>query len=419
MNFEKISDRHKADATARACMAVSGWKRLALSRLFEAVLYPLVDLIGRQPGGPEEEPRSILVVEYWHLGDFVMLTPFLKQLRRHYPRTRITLLANPKVIPLLEGRNWVDEVIPVLVPWAQHDSRRRKYISRHWVGFFRCIAGLRTRTFDWGFSARADVRDNFILWAGGVRRRVGYGFGYGASLLTDVVMPDTSRPHFSDRWLHLLEYLGKPTLDRQPELNLTVEERFAAQQYISDLGIKDTEIVIAVHAGARNPIRQWGELNFFEVVKKLASRYPVKVLWFCEPGTTRIGSGSEPWLVPVILPLRQFLAVLERCRLLLCNDTGPMHFATAVGVPVVAVFGATMPAWWGPRRDGSQVVIHEGVWCRPCGDRCLFDEPYCLRAVSIERVLNAAEAGLAKIIPNTSQELEIFQIGNHEVEGKY
>jgi len=415
----KISDRRRAEAAARACMAMLGWKRLALSRSFEALLYPLVNIVGRQPGSPEEEPRSILVVEYWHLGDLVILTPFLKHLRHHYPRTRITLLANPKVIPLLEGRDWVDEVIPVLVPWAQHDSRRRKYISRHWVAFFRCLAELRSRTFDCGFSARADVRDNFILWAAGVKRRVGYGFGYGASLLTDVVTPETSRPHFSDRWLHLLEYLGKPTHDRQPELNLTAEETRAAQRYISDRGVKETEIIIGVHAGARNPIRQWGEQNFFEVAKKLASRFPVKVLWFCEPGAAGIGSGSEPWLVPVTLPLRQFLAVLMQCRLLLCNDTGPMHFATAVGVPVVAVFGATLPAWWGPRRDGSQVVMHEGVWCRPCGDRCRFDEPYCLRAVSIDRVLSAAEAGVTKIVPNNSQEVEMHLIVNQDVDRKY
>jgi ADP-heptose:LPS heptosyltransferase len=398
-------------------MARSGWKRLALSRLFEASLRPLLNIVGRQADAAGEEPRSILVAEYWHLGDLVMLTPFLKNLRRHYPRTRITLLANAKVMPLIEAQNLVDEVITVRVPWAQHDSRRRKYISRHWIEFFRCLARLRRRSFDWGFSARADVRDNFILWAGGVKRRIGYGFGYGASLLTDVVTPEISRPHFSDRWLHLLEYLDKPTLDRQPELNLTAEERRAARQYVSDLGIRDTEIAIGVHAGSRNPIRQWGEENFFEVAEKLASRFPVKVLWFREPGAREIGSGTEPWLVPVTLPLREFLAVLAQCRLLLCNDTGPMHLATAVGVPVVAVFGATMPAWWGPRRDGSQVVMHEGVWCRPCGDRCHFDEPYCLRAVSIERVVSVAETALAKMVLHGFQEVETHEPANQQIQG--
>ncbi len=391
-------------------MARYGWKRLALSRSFEIFLRPFGNVVGRKPVSPDQEPRRILVAEYWHLGDIVMLTPFLRNLRHHYPRARITLLANPKVLPLLAAQEWVDEIVTVRVPWAQCDSRRKKYISPYWREFLKCLAELRRRAFDWGFSARSDVRDNFILWAAGVRRRFGYGFGYGATLLTDVVTPDISRPHFSDRWLHLIEYLGRPVLDRQPELTLTTAERRAAQQHLSDLGIGESELVIGVHAGARNPIRQWGEQNFFGVAGMLASRFSLKVLWFCEPGSTAICGESAPWLVPVALPLREFLAMLTRCRILLCNDTGPMHFATAVGVPVVAVFGATMPGWWGPRCDRSQVVIHEGVWCRPCNDRCRFDEPYCLRGISVERVLNAAEATIANVASGDSQQTGVHQL---------
>ncbi len=342
-------------------MARSGWKRLALSRLFEFLLRPLATAIGRQRGTQEGEPKTILVVEYWRLGDVVMLTPFMKTLRRQYPRTRIVLLANPNSIPLLDAQEWVDEVITVRVPWAQHDSRLRKYISRHWLELLRCMVKLRVRNFDWGFSARADIRDNFILWAVGVKRRLGYGYGYGASLLTDVVTPDISKPHFSDRWLHLLEYLGKPVLDRQPQLDLTVEEKTAARRYLFELGIRETEVVIGVHAGARNPIRQWGENNFLEVAKKLAARFPIKVIWFQEARSTQFGRDSEGWLIPVTLSLRKFLGVLAHCRLLVCNDTGPMHLATALGVPVVAVFGATMPAWWGPRGEGRRNLV-SSLW---------------------------------------------------------
>ena len=141
----------------------------------------------------------------------------------------------------------------------------------------------------------------------------------------------------------------------------------------------------------------------------LASRFSLKVLWFCEPGSTAICGESAPWLVPVALPLREFLAMLTRCRILLCNDTGPMHFATAVGVPVVAVFGATMPGWWGPRCERSQVVMNEGVWCRPCNDRCRFDEPYCLRGISVERVFRTAEASVADAISGDPRESGLNQ----------
>ena len=127
---------------------------------------------------------SILVVEYWNLGDFVMITPFLKNLRLHFPRAHIVLLASPRTIPLAEGQAFIDEVIPVTVPWVPHMSRWKKYFSRDWIGLFQCVRMLRKRRFDLGFTARADVRENFIMWAGGIKRRVGYGFAYGGRLLT-------------------------------------------------------------------------------------------------------------------------------------------------------------------------------------------------------------------------------------------
>jgi ADP-heptose:LPS heptosyltransferase len=383
----EASSRKEAEAGARACLVRFGSKRLALSRVLEALVFLFLKFTG-----PEKldgaEPRNILVIEYWYLGDLVMLTPFLKNLRLHFPKARITLLASPRVAPLLEGQDLVDEVISVCVPWAQHLSRWKKYFSLHWLQFFKCVREVRRRHFDWGFAGRADIRENLILSVAGVRRRIGYGFGYGASLLTDVATPDLARPHYSDRWLHLIEYIGKPVLQHQPELKVLREEKQKARQILGRAGICEDDILIGMHAGARNPVRQWGEQNFLETAQRLVKCYSVKILWFHEPGSTV--PTNRPGVVPIAVPLPVFLAVVSECRLFVCNDTGPMHLAAAVGVPVVAVFGPGMSAWWGPRSAGSQVVAHEGVWCRPCFDYCRFDQPYCLRTINVESVFAAA-----------------------------
>lgn len=390
------------EGAARACLVRYGATRLFLSRLFENLLRPILYLAGKGNLGTTEDPRSILVVEYWYLGDLVMVTPFLKNLRLHYPKAHIAILASPRVAPLLEGQGLVDEVIQVSVPWAQHLSRWKKYASLHWWDFFRSIGRLRGMRFDLGFAVRADIRENFLLWIAGVRRRVGYGFAYGESLLTDSVTPDMSRPHYCDRWLHLLEYLGKPVFDRRPELKVGQEERRAARQFLADAGIRDTDIVLGVHPGARNRVRQWGEGNFLHVAERLMQSFPVKVLWFRDANSADIS--NLPGFVPVDLPLRKFLAVLSECRLLVCNDTGPMHLATALDVPVVAVFGPGMPAWWGPRSSGSTVVLHDGVWCRPCFDYCLFDQPHCLRIISAESVFAEVAEALNALLLNREQD---------------
>ena len=338
------------------------------------------------------EPLSILVVEYWNLGDFVMITPFLKNLRLHFPRARIVLLASPRIIPLADGQEFIDEVISVTVPWVPYMSRSKKYISRHWIGLFQCVRMLRKRRFDLGFAARADVRENFIMWAGSVKRRIGYGFAHGGRLLTDIVAPNLSQSHYSERWLHLLEHLNKPILDRRPELRLSTDQRDLAKRRLEKMGIENGEVLVGIHAGARNVVRQWGNERFLEVAKRLRAKFPVKIIWFQDAGEAQ--APNLEGLIPLRLPLQEFLAILAECRLLICNDTGPMHMASGLSVPVVAVFGPTQPEWFGPIGGDHKIVIRRDLWCRPCFDYCVFDQPYCLRLVSVDSVYEAAEEAL-------------------------
>jgi heptosyltransferase-2 len=289
-------------------------------------------------------------------------------------------------------------MIVVRVPWAQHYSRWRKYnpFSPFWIEFLRALNLLRARKFDLAFTARADIRENFILWLVNVRRRVGYAFGGGGFLLTDRATPDLVRPHFSNRWLRLLEHLGKPILSRQPHLRLKEEEQEWAEQYLAERGVKTEEFVVAIHPGARSAIRQWGEGNFVVVAEQLSAKFPVKILWFQDPGQTSAVLKPKQ-CVPLSLPLRQFMSVLQRCDLFICNDSGPMHIATALGVPVVGIFGPTEPTWFGPLGEDHQVVIRPEFWCRPCFDYCIFDQPYCLRLVTVESVYAAAAEALGAI----------------------
>jgi heptosyltransferase-2 len=156
--------------------------------------------------------------------------------------------------------------------------------------------------------------------------------------------------------------------------------------------------MVAIHPGAGSAIREWGDDRFAEVARAVIDRFGAKVLWFVDPGKPRpVPPGLE--VIPLSLPLGQLAAVLSRCRLLICNDSGPMHVAAALKVPVVAVFGPQRPEWFGPYGEGHRVVIRHDIWCRPCGDDCRWKEPHCLRLIPVEQVINAAKQTLNEMTP--------------------
>jgi ADP-heptose:LPS heptosyltransferase len=391
---------------ARGSLVKISPSKLRLIRVFEAIAFPLVWTFERlrpERADTQPEPRRILVVEYWNLGDIVMILPFLQNLRVHYPNAHITLMTNPRLQPLLEGQGLVNQVITVRVPWAQHFNRWKKYnpFATAWLELIRGLLKLRKQQFDLAFSGRIDVRDNFILWLSGAQRRVGYAVAGGRFFLTDVATPDPRYPHRSDLWLGLFGNLRTPPLNHPPRLKPGLREQEFAENYLLEHGIRRGDFIVGIHAGARISTRQWGFQNFRAVAHRLTDQFPLKILWFDDPreaNSERMESSTN--LIPVFLPLPQFMAVLARCQLLVCNDSGPMHISTALGVPVVAVFGPTEPSWCEPLGTGNRVVIRNGFLCRPCFDRCIFDQPYCLRTISIEEVFAAADEIVQRLISN-------------------
>jgi ADP-heptose:LPS heptosyltransferase len=392
----------EAESTARALFLRMSQLKWRIIRTVEIALRSLLSLLPKAavPFPPDHAMR-ILVIEYWNLGDLAILVPFLSRLRKSFPGARIALLVNAKFEFFLKNQGLVDEFIPIRVPWAQHFSRWKKYnpFSAHLIPFLRVIWGLRKNRFDWVFSGRVDIRDNVLMWLSGTPRRIGYGIGGGGFLLTDRVVPDLSRPHRTDVWLQLLSAVGAPTEKYTATLRLSKKAQEDADKFLRARRIPPDAVVIGFHSGARIPVRRWGDERFTEVALGLLQQKDVHVVWFSEPGSIT-DSPSHDRCHAATLDFESFVAVLSRCQFLVCNDSGPMHLANLLAIPVVAIFGSTNPVWFGPRGSHDRVVIRPEMWCRPCFDYCIFDQPYCLRAIEPKDVLQAAADVLSEVHPN-------------------
>lgn len=406
----KPSNRHDLERAALAAVVKIGPVKKILVRIFEFFARPIVRLVDlwRAQRGKSDIPanvRTILVMEYWQLGDALILLPFLRNLRMHFPDARISMLASAPAKAVLYDQGVVDEWIPILVPWAGPHSRWQKYnpFSPLWLQLWRTLAALRRQPFDLAFSGAMDVRNNCLLWLTGARRRISYGFAGGAFFLTDSVAPNPLRPHRVENWLRLLEHLDKPVFLETVGLRLSSSQTSFADSFFSKLGVSDSAVVIGIHPGARIPLRRWGDDRFLVVAKALASEFKLTLLWFLGPGE------DPPFPAPTVsfhfvqVSFSEFVAVLARCHLLICNDSGPMHLADSLGIPVVAIFGPQQPAWYGPRNKASHVVYRPEFWCRPCFDYCKFGQPYCLRTVTPSEVIQAASRAAQAIIDHRSQ----------------
>jgi len=400
-----LTETQRESAAAAIIKKYWGRRRLAV-RLFEALLKPLAWLSRSEVETSLNEVGQILVFEPGSLGDMVMLMPFLKSLRARFPSARLSLLCRTSgstkhqgyatinqasFETLLLDQGFVDELIPLTVPWLMNVSVWKKYnpFSLNWPRFAWRLRQLRGQNFDLAFpGGRSDVRYNLVLWLTGARRRVGYGYAGGGFLLTDVAVPDIERPHQTELSLQLLEHLDISAVRNSQLLNLSPSDEAFSAKFLREHGVEIDDLIVGVHPGSRVPTRQWGEGRFQEVARQIVERWGAKVIWFAEPKGTAAAYGSQS-VISASLPLREFLAVLSRCQFLVCNESGPMHLAAGVGVPVVSVFGSGFPEWFKPLGEGHRIVIRRDMWCRPCADHCIFGEPYCLRLISVEQVMEA------------------------------
>jgi heptosyltransferase-2 len=372
-------------------------KKLAAIRGLDVAARAL-HAVWRPPAPLPGAPRSFLVVEPWGIGDVVLSTALLRALRAHYPAARIALLAKSYAKDLLANSGLVDEVIPFDFPWTAFTGKLSpgKYVPSE---FRQLIRELRARDFDVSLDARRDIRSNAVTYLAGARRRIGYDFGGGAHLLTDVLPSGTQDEHKVSDWLALLAPLGvNNQASFAPSLTVTESERAGARRRIATLGLSTERPIVGIHPGASNAVRRWDPDRFAAVIDLLVEERGVQVLLFEEKQGDSGAITPRHWVRRIKSDLRCFMSLVTQCDLLLCSDSGPMHIANALGVPVTALFGPQRREWYGPRGERDRVVQIDDMPCRPCFDACIFATPHCMEQITVDAVVSAIETQLDRLV---------------------
>ena len=312
-----------------------------------------------------------------------MALPAMAAVRRAHPETFISVAAVSSVAPLFreETSARVDGVITV-------DDRNEPEALRA-AGFDAVL--LLPNSFRSALSARR----------AGIPQRWGYAAGLRSPLLTRSVRPGRERVHQSLYYTRLVGGLGMPADETLPCVRVTAPTAARATALLEQSGVPDGATLVGFAPGAAyGHAKRWPPSRVAELIARLVrERDAVCVLGGAE-GDRSAGREIESALPPGIrvinligrTGLREFAGLLARCRAFVSNDSGAMHLAAAIGVPVAAIFGPTDERVTAPAGE-HDVLLHQ-VFCRPCMLReCPIDHR-CMKGVSVGAVFEAVSRRL-------------------------
>jgi lipopolysaccharide heptosyltransferase II len=335
------------------------------------------------------EVRRVLVVRLRSIGDTVLATPSLFALRRFLPHAEIDVLLESWVAPLLEGFEHVDNVIAV---------ERGSAVSRA-----RVARQLRARRYDVAYNLHGGTTATILMRAAGAKNRIGYATYQYRRLLNHAAPPASeiwgrNPTHSAEQQLALLGWTGVPVSDR-PASHLAVVPSAAAAVAgkLRTAGVSDNTQIALIHPAAAFETKRWAANNFVQIAEYVAAigLAPVAVVAPQEKAVAAelevLSNGAITTLVDLTLP--EVTALAARARIFLGNDSGIAHIATAVKTPAVVIFGSSNVNHWRPWSAAPSEVVREEMPCAPCpGYTCgQFDEPECIKRVSVENVISAVE----------------------------
>lgn len=329
-----------------------------------------------------QPPSRILLIRFSSLGDIVLTSPVTRALRQRYPDAEIAITVKRAYEPLARLLPGVDTVI------AFDPSD----------GFSQLRASVRQRHFDLMIDLHANLRSRLLTRSGGAphiiryrkRRIARMGMVYNTRL-------SIPTRHTVDLYLDALAALDITGSDRHPSLAVHAAARATVLDRLRTHGVTDDHLILGLAPGASSPTKQWPVRHFVRLADQYRQNPETTVLLVggehdretSNAVTDAMAAPSIDWTGSIDLSLLP--AVIERCHVLVSNDSGPMHVASAVGTPVIGLFGPTHPRLGFAPLGDRDMALSLDLECSPCslhGEKpCWKDTHACLEELRIDRVI--------------------------------
>ena len=359
---------------------------------------------------------KILLTRLSSIGDIVLTTAVLKPLRERYPGGEIIMTVMSPYLPLLQDNPYLSRVIPFEVG--------RTFLS-DFMGFLRFIRSLRRERFDLVIDLHRNLRSHLITLFAGAEKSVGYRKGIFKRRVMVLLRKrgnSTKVDHTVHKYLKSLGSLGISPDHGEPKLYLNREEREWAERYLENCknlnyeyrtpNIELRSSIIGIAPGAKHATKRWNPPGFALLGDRLTKELNARVILLGDGNDEEVAREIEERMEDRVInlvgktSLRELAALLERCNLVITNDSGPLHMASALGRPVVALFGPTVEEFgftpyhnWNSKFKIQSIVISRDLPCQPCSlhgsQRCPLGHHNCMNLITPEEVFDSIQTILS------------------------
>lgn len=337
-----------------------------------------------------EKINKILLIKLRAIGDVVLSTIVLKNLREYFPDAEIDFLTESYCRDVIQDNNLIDEVI-TLNKKVMTQLNVFEKISYN-VSFLKTILN---KEYDLVFDFFGNPRSALLTFISGARYRIGYNYRIRKFAYNTVIKSRAATIHEAEWHLDALKACKIPIVSHKLSFQLTKSDHKFAQDFwqANDLFSKS---VFAVNFSGGWMAKRWPLDHFAKLAEELIKAYKATILIIWGPGEEELAMTlqkkiNHPILLIPHTNLKQLGAILNKCTMMITTDSGPMHIAAALETPCVAIFGPTNPSLQGPYGTLHRVVRNETLACLGC-NRITCDHVSCMKQLSVDHVFQAVNS---------------------------
>lgn len=333
--------------------------------------------------------KKVLIIKLDHIGDVILATPSITNIKKHFKNAEIDILVNPLCKDLVSTNPYIDNVIG-------YDSLLFKRGEGY--NLFRNASTI-FRLFKERYDVIIDLRGSFgtlilALFKGAEFRA---DFGTNSIKNRKVLL----KKHKLERNLEIIRGLGVKTISKTPSINLTKKDGAFADRFFRKNDIKKKDLTIVINPGAAWTPRMWPKENYALLIDRLVKELGAKIILAGSNDEISLAEwikekiDSDIYIATGKTSLRELSALIKGSNLHIGNDSAAIHLAAAVGTPLIALFGPENPEKFGPMTD-KKIILRKKVGCSPCGQYYCSRKPNCMELIKVDEVFNSVKLALKK-----------------------